>query len=139
MNTVVLIGNLTSDPVAKQTKSGTAMTTMRLAVNTGWGDNKQTAFLHIVTFGKRAETCAKYLAKGRKVCVRGSISTSEYTNDEGRKVYTTDIIADEVEFLSKAEDAGQRTQNDAPQDAPMQEDMLPPGFEAIDEEDQLPF
>lgn len=139
MNQWVGIGHLASDPVAKQTQSGTAMTTFRMAVNTGWGENKKTAFLHIVTFGKRAETCAKYLAKGRKVCVRGSISTGEYTNNEGRKVYNTDIIADEVEFLSKAEDAGQRAQNDAPQDAPMQEDMLPPGFEAIDDGDQIPF
>ena len=132
MNQWIGIGHLASDPVAKQTQSGAAMTTFRLGVTTGWGENKQTAWLHIVTFGKRAETCSKYLSKGRKVCVRGSISTGEYTNKDGNKVYTTDIIADEVEFLGGGN--GGQTEHDAP--APEME--VPRGFEEVSESD-LPF
>lgn len=133
MNQWIGIGHLASDPVAKQTQSGASMTTFRLGVTTGWGENKQTAWLHIVTFGKRAETCSKYLSKGRKVCVRGSISTGEYTNKDGNKVYTTDIIADEVEFLGGG--GGQPEQRS---EAVQEEIDVPKGFEEVSDSD-LPF
>lgn len=131
MNQVIVIGNITADPSVKVSNSGTKVCTMRLAVNSGWGDNKRTDFLHIVAFGKRAETCEQFLSKGSKVCVRGSIKTDSYTNKDGQKVNTFDILADEVEFLPSGGRNGNNTS------APAQT-SIPQGFEAVADEG-LPF
>lgn len=133
MNQFIGIGNLTADPHVRTTDSGTTVCSFRIAVNYGWGDNKKVSFLHVVTFGKRAETCGQYLSKGRKVCVRGSIATGEYTNTDGRKVYTTDIQADEVEFLG-----GGGSQPEQRSEALQEEMDVPKGFESVDD-DSLPF
>ena len=132
MNQVVLIGNITADPSVKVAQNGNKVCTMRLAVNSGWGDNKRTDFLHLVAFGKRAETCESYLSKGSKVCVRGNIKTDSYTNKEGQKVNTFDIMVDEIEFLPSGGKSGNRTS------APKQDDGVPQGFEALDS-DEVPF
>lgn len=131
MNQVVLIGNLTSDPSVKVAQTGNKVCTFRIAINSGWKDNKRTDFLHIVTFGGRAETCEKYLSKGSKVCIRGSIKTDNYTNKDGNKVNTFDIIADEVEFLPSGSKGGSNTS--APQQT-----TIPQGFDEV-EVDGLPF
>ena len=133
MNLVVMSGNLASDPSIKATQGGKEMCTFRLAVNNSWSENKQASFLHIVTFGKTATNCDRYLAKGRKVIVRGRIQTGSYEKSDGSKVYTTDIIADEVEFLPNG---------DAPSDAPKQnteEVAQQEGFEKLLGSDDVPF
>ena len=133
MNLVVMCGNLASDPSIKATQGGKEMCTFRLAVNTGWGENKKASFFHIVTFGKTATNCDRFLAKGRKVLVRGRIETGSYEKSDGSKVYTTDIIADEVEFLPNG---------DAPSDAPKQtteEVAQQEGFEKLLGSDDVPF
>lgn len=133
MNLAVLCGNLASDPSIKATQNGKEMCTFRLAVNTSWGENKKTSFLHIITFGKTATNCDRFLAKGRKVLVRGRIETGSYEKSDGTKVYTTDIIADEVEFLPNG---------DAPSDAPKQtteELAQQEGFEKLLGSDDVPF
>lgn len=132
MNKALLIGNLASDPSTKVSESGTTVCTFRIGVNSGWGENKQTSWLHIVCFGKTAENCDRYLAKGRKVAVEGRIVTGSYENKEGRKVYTTDIYADNVEFLGGKEDAPKK--EETVED--VAEEMS--GFAALDE-DEIPF
>ena len=106
MNQVNLIGNLTRDPETRYStgQNQTAVCRFTIAVNDRrrnqngeWEDNP--SFIPIVVFGKKAENCDKYLVKGSKVAVNGKIQTGSYTNKEGQKVYTTEVIASEVEFL----------------------------------------
>ena len=97
MNQVVLIGNLTKDPEYRETGNGVCK--FSLAVTDGYGDNEYTSFIPVVVFGKQAQNCQTYLAKGSKACVLGRIQTGSYEKD-GRKIYTTDVIANRVEFLS---------------------------------------
>ena len=102
MNKVTLIGRLTSDPEVKysQGENATAIARYRLAVDRRFKrDNEQTAdFISCVAFGKNGEFAEKYLHKGTKIAVTGRIQTGSYTNQDGQKVYTTDIVVEEHEF-----------------------------------------
>lgn len=133
MNRVDLIGRLVADPSMKATTTGTEMCTLRLAVDSGFGEKKETAFLHIICFGKTAINCERFLAKGRQAAVSGRIQTGSYTKSDGTKVYTTDIVADSVEFLGNS---------DAPSGAPKQtteEVAQQEGFEKLLGSDDVPF
>jgi len=88
----------------RTTGSGTAVTSFNIAVNSGWGDKQETAFVPITTWGKVAENCHQYLEKGRKVAVTGRLTTGSYEKD-GRTVYTWDVTAVNVEFLGGNEKA----------------------------------
>ncbi|WP_409229175.1 single-stranded DNA-binding protein [Gudongella sp. SC589] len=101
MNQVILIGNLTRDPEMKYTQSGLAITRFTLALNRPKKDGQDQGadFINIVTFGKLAENCANYLAKGGKTAVSGRINSGSYEDKDGKKVYTVDVIANSVEFL----------------------------------------
>lgn len=102
MNKVMLIGNLTADPVARDA-GGVRNCRFTVAVQrryTAPGKDPVTDFISVVTWRGLAETCEKYLAKGRKVGVVGSIQTSTTTAEDGSKRYFTDVVADEVEFLT---------------------------------------
>lgn len=125
MNHVEIIGNLARDPEARTTQSGVAVTTFTVAVNRRYV-NQQTGqrdadFFNVVTWRKAAELCAKYLAKGRKVAVVGSLQNRTWEDSDGNKHYATEIIADEVEFLS--------AKGGAPAEAPADDD----------DPDSLPF
>ena len=96
MNNWTGIGHLTADPETRESQSGTAICRFRIAVN----DRDEANFISIVTFGKQAESCGRYLRKGSKVAVNGRIKTGSYTKQDGTKVYTTDINANTVEFLT---------------------------------------
>ena len=141
MNTVILSGNLASDTSLKATQNGKEMCTFRLAVNDGWGENRKTSFLHILTFGKTATNCDRFLSKGRKVLIRGRIQTGSYEKSDGSKVYTTDIIADEVEFLSGSDQTPDAPKEEVqPPEIPKREQIpfdMPEGFSELEEE--LPF
>ena len=102
MNKVLLIGNLTRKPELSYAGE-TAICRFTVAVEDGYGDKKKVSYPSIVCFGKTAENCDRYLDKGRKVAVDGKIQTGSYENAKGEKVYTTDVVANNVEFLSKAE------------------------------------
>lgn len=104
MNKVCLIGNMTKDPEVRYTtgEKQTAICRFAIGINEGRGDDQRSSFPNIVVFGKTAELCGKYLHKGSKVGIEGRIQTGSYEKD-GRKVYTTDVIADRVEFLTKQE------------------------------------
>ncbi len=104
MNKVIIIGNLTKEPNISYTTSNDPLCVckMTVAVNEGYGDKKQTSFIPVTVFGRIAENCEKYLVKGSKVCVSGRIQTGSYEKN-GQKIYTTDVIADSIEFLSASD------------------------------------
>ena len=139
MNSVVLIGRLTRDPEVRYT-AGTQMAvcTFTVAIDrpVRAGAEKQTDFPRVTVFGKQAENCERFLAKGRLVGVQGRIQTGSYTNKDGVTVYTTDVVADRVEFLEWGDRpaGGQRAQT---QEATPRFDAAPEGFSAIDED--IPF
>lgn len=103
MNKVLLIGRLTADPQVRYTQDNMAIARYTLAVDRRSKDN-ETDFISCIAFGKTAEFTEKYYHKGMKVAITGHIQTGSYTNKDGKKVYTTDVIVDESEFCeSKSE------------------------------------
>ena len=144
MNNVQLIGRLTRDVELRYTQ-GTepmAVATFTLAINRQ-GKKEQADFPRIIVFGKQAENCEKYLAKGRRVAVEGRLQTGSYQNKNGDTVYTTDVVANRIEFLdwgdrSQGESQGfrQQTAESEKQKEPVFDEM-PDSFQAIEED--VPF
>lgn len=109
LNRVILIGRLTKDPELRYTPAGVAVTQFTLAVDrqfSGSKEEREADFIPIVTWRQLAETCANYLRKGRLAAVEGRIQVRNYENNEGRRVYVTEIIADNVRFLESANREG---------------------------------
>lgn len=111
MNKVILMGRLTRDPDIRQSQGENAMTIARytLAVDRRFrrnGADQQADFINIVAFGKAAEFVEKYAHKGTKLVVSGRIQTGSYTNKDGQKVYTTDVVAEDQEFAESKGAAG---------------------------------
>lgn len=145
MNKAILIGNLANDPESRTTQSGIAQCTFRLAVQRRFANQqgvREADFLTIVCWRQTAELCARYLSKGRKVAVEGSIQTRSYDAQDGTKRYVTEIIADNVEFLGSRDDANRAGGFDAPAApapaAPRQAAPANGGFTEVDD-DELPF
>ena len=110
MNKVILIGNLTRDPELSETPSGVAVCKFSLAVSRDYTNaegNRDTDFFNITVWRGRAENCGKYLKKGNKVAIVGSLQTRSYEDKDGIKRNVTDIIASEVEFLTPKQQANQ--------------------------------
>ena len=126
MNNVTLIGRLTKDPEVRYTEQQLAVARFNIAIDR-IGKDKGADFPSIVVFSKQAENCEKYLTKGRKVAIQGHIQTGSYEKD-GRKVYTTDVVADRVEFLEWGDREEKPTSNSGTFE----------GFEAV-EDDDVPF
>lgn len=106
LNRVILIGRLTKDPELRYTPAGVAVAQFTLAVDrpfsrdNGGGEREREAdFIPIVTWRQLAEQCANYLRKGRLTAIEGRIQVRNYENNEGRRVYVTEVIADNVRFL----------------------------------------
>lgn len=139
MNRAILIGRLVADPEIRYTQDNMAVGRYRLAVDRR-GKDKTADFIGILTFGKSAEFAEKYLHKGMKVCVSGRIQTGSYTKQDGTKVYTTDVVADDQEFC-ESKQANDAAQNYAPKEDKngVPEDMQ--GFMKIPEgqDEELPF
>ena len=134
MNKAIIIGNLCNDPEAFTTQSGLSRSTFRVAVQRQFknSDGKRDAdFLTVVAWRQTADFCNKYLAKGRKVAVEGSIQTRSYDAQDGTKRFVTEIIASSVEAMdSPNSDPG-------PTPPPSREDN-PNEFTEVDD-DELPF
>lgn len=116
MNRTVLVGRLTKDPELRYTQSGIAVANFTIAVDRKFAkDGNQSAdFIPVIVWQKQAENVAKYLSKGRLVAVDGRIQTSSYDNKDGQRVYRTDVVADQVEFLStKSDTRGGSDSNDS--------------------------
>jgi len=102
MNKVILIGNLTKDPELRYTPNGVAVATFTLAINrprTNQAGEREADFINIVAWQKLADLCATYLRKGRQAAVEGRLQTRSYENKEGKKVYVTEVVAENVQFL----------------------------------------
>ncbi len=105
VNKAMIIGRLGADPELRFTQSGTAVANMRVATNRNWTDKsgqkkEETEWHRIVVFGRQAETCEQYLSKGRQVYIEGRIQTNEWQDKKGNTRYTTEIVAQTVQFLS---------------------------------------
>ena len=144
MNKAFLIGNLTRDPELRTLPSGVSVCTCTIAINrkcVNQQGGREADFLNIVAWRQLGETCARYLSKGRKVGVTGSIQTRSYDAQDGSKRYVTEIVADDVEFLSSVQDNNQARQNEAVPPPPEPMGFAPQangGFTEV-EDDELPF
>ena len=134
MNSVQLIGRLTRDPEIRYTDGGASIARFGLAVDRRFKQENgaDADFINIVAFGKTADFIEKYFHKGMKIALNGRIQTGSYTDKDGKKVYTTDVVAENVEFC---ESKGTSSNNDAPSPASDGDFMNVP--DGID--DELPF
>lgn len=104
INKAIIVGNLGADPDMRYTPSGQGVCELRVATTETWKDKndqkqERTEWHRVVVWGKQAESCSKYLSKGRQVYVEGSIQTRTYDDKDGNKRYVTEIKASEVKFL----------------------------------------
>ena len=129
MNSVSLTGRLTKDPVVRY-KDDMGIARFTLAVDRPKMNGKDATsdFPNIICFGKTAELVEKYLGKGRLIGLTGRIQTGSYTDKDGKKVYTTEVVADRVEFLDKIEKKEEEPRSNIPLE----------GFEQISA-DEIPF
>ncbi len=145
MNKVILMGRLTRDPEVRysQGDQATAIARYTLAVDRRFkrdGDQQTADFIPCVAFGRAGEFAEKYFRKGTKIAITGRIQTGSYTNKDGQKVYTTDVVVEEQEF-AESKNAGGDNSGFAPADRPSPSSAAGDGFmnipDGIDEE--LPF
>lgn len=105
LNRVVLVGNLTKDPEIRNTPDGTPVANLRLAVNRPWTNKqgeREADFFNIVAWRKLAELCGQYLAKGSPVAIDGRLQSRTWDTQEGQRRTTVEIVADNIQFLSRA-------------------------------------
>ena len=116
MNKAILTGRFTRDPEIKYTNDGTSIARFSIAVNRRFvkeGSDQKADFLNCIAFGRSAEFIEKYFSKGMKADLSGRIQTGSYTNRDGQKVYTTDVVVDEQEFVES-----KKNTQPAPEPAP---------------------
>ena len=137
MNKVILVGNLTRDPELTETPNGIAVCRFAIAVSRDYANSegtRETDFFNITVWRGRAENCGRYLKKGNKVAVIGSLQNRSYEDKDGIKRNVTDVVANEVEFLTP-----KNAQGDIDDGAPIVTAKRErPQLEAIDD-NQLPF
>ncbi|MBR0190345.1 MAG: single-stranded DNA-binding protein [Clostridia bacterium] len=136
MNKVILVGNLTRDPELSETPNGVAVCRFSIAVSRDYANSdgtRETDFFNITVWRGRAENCGRYLKKGNKVAVVGSLQNRSYEDKDGIKRNVTDVVANEVEFLTP-----KNAQSGDSEEAPAQARRERPQLEAIDD-NQLPF
>ena len=131
MNVTILSGRITKDPVTKYTTNGLCWTSFSVAVDNP-GKDKGASFINCKAFDKTAETIDKWAEKGKLVIIQGHIATGSYTGKDGKKVYTTDVIVDRIEFCEKRSDL---VPDEVDREAQMK---IPEGFSQLLEDD-IPF
>ena len=137
MNKVIIIGRNTKAVELKQTASGTSVVEFSVAVNRAFKNangERECDFFNCIAFSKLAETISKYVAKGDQVGVEGRLQTRNYTNREGKKIYVTEIIVENVEFLQTKKEQNPNQQKFAEADP-----FNGARFEELDPEDDIPF
>jgi single-strand DNA-binding protein len=147
VNKAILIGNLGSAPEVRFTPGGQAVANFRIATNESWTDKsgqkqERTEWHRIVVWGKLAELCGEYLAKGRQCYVEGRLQTREWTDKEGKKNYTTEVVAQSVVFLGgrgEGPGAGARRGPDELGPPPPGMEEGGPGGVPPNTEDDIPF
>ncbi|MBE5744088.1 MAG: single-stranded DNA-binding protein [Clostridiales bacterium] len=136
MNKVYLIGNLTRDPEVSETSTGVPYCRFSIAVNRNFTNaegNREADFFNVIVWRGQAESCGKFLKKGSKIAVVGSLQNRSYEDKDGVKRTVTDIVASEVEFLTtnRGDDEGQEVIR------PVKKERL--SLEPVDSDDDLPF
>jgi len=138
MNKVILMGRLTKDPELRYTSvNNTAVCSFTLAIDRKFskqGEEKQTDFIPIIAWTKLGEFCGKYFRKGQQVAIVGRIQTRTWDDNEGKKHYATEVIADEAHFADSKRSDGEPARPTGGRDT-KQED----GFYPLDDDDELPF
>lgn len=112
VNKVIIVGRLGADPEMKTISSGSAVTNFNLATSESWVDRdgqkqERTEWHRVVVWGKLAEICSQHLSKGRQVFVEGRLQTRSWEDQQGQKRYTTEVVANNVQFLGSNERASQ--------------------------------
>ena len=133
MNKVILIGHLAADPESRTTQSGVAQCTLRLAVQRRFANQqgqREADFFSVLCWRQTAEFAARFLSKGRRIAVEGSLQTRSYDAQDGSKRYVTEVIADNVEFCDSRPDGAQTgaqatTQASAGEFVEVNDDELP--------------
>lgn len=144
LNKVVLIGRLGADPETRVLSTGSAVCNFRLAVQRNFADRngeRGTDWIPVVVWGRQAENCGRYLAKGSLAAVSGRIQVRSYDRNDGSKAYVTEVVADEVTFLPSGSGTGNRSQSQpAYQNQSQDNEFGVPmdGFTEIDD-DNMPF
>ncbi len=141
MNKVFLMGRLTRDPELRMTTTGTAVCSFSLAVDRSYvrqGEERKADFFNIVAWRNQAEFCKKYLVKGTKIIVIGSIQNRTWDDQNGQRHYATDIIAEEINFAESKRNDGMQQ---APQStaAPIATPDSGSGFYPIEDDADMPF
>ena len=136
MNKITIIGNLTRDPELRSTQSGIPVASFTVAVNRRKSNNAEAGqpeadFFRVTAWRQLGELCSKYLSKGRKVAVIGSVQVSTYTANDGTTRASLEVTADEVEFLSPANQGEYQDNSQTPRDGQS-------SFIRVDDE-ELPF
>lgn len=142
MNKWIGIGNLTRDPELSETPNGTAVCKFTVAVNrnfTNANGERECDFINVVAWRSLAENCGRFLSKGKKVSVVGSLQTRSYESN-GEKKYVTEIMADEVEFLSPKDEDNHQSQRQ-PQQGGQRDNQQRrrPALQALDDDGDIPF
>ena len=112
MNKVILIGNLAADPESRTTQSGVAQCTLRLAVQRRFANQqgvREADFFNVVCWRQTAEFCSRYLSKGRKIAVEGSLQTRSYDAQDGSKRYVTEVVVNEADFVENKSASDEKT------------------------------
>lgn len=142
MNKIFLIGNLTRDPELRSTQAGVAVCTFTVAVNRrkqgAEAGQPEADFFRVTTWRQQAENCNRFLAKGRKVGVTGTLTLQHYTGNDGQQRNSLEVMADEVEFLTPRSE-GAAPGGYPPQATPYQQADRDAGFVQVDPGDDLPF
>lgn len=141
MNKVILIGNLAADPESRTTQSGVQQCTLRLAVQRRFANQqgqREADFFNVICWRQTAEFAARYLSKGRKIAVEGSVQNRSYTAQDGSKRYVTEINAEYIESLDRAPDTAPQPAAQAPKAEPPKQ-MRADEFIELPDDDELPF
>ena len=142
VNKVICVGNLGKDPEVRATQGGQTVANFSLAVNENWTDKQgqkqeRVEWIRVVVWGKAAEACGKYLQKGSQVYVEGRLQTREFTNKQGAKQFSTEVVANPVGgvvFLGGGSHGQERSRGqENPADDNGQRQAPPPG------DDEIPF
>ncbi len=136
VNKAIIIGRLGADPEVKELSTGQKVCNFNIATSETWNDRngqkqERTEWHRIVVWGKTAELCGQYLSKGRQVFLEGRLQTRSWEDAQGQKRYTTEIVANHVQFLGSRNNNAEQTQNATPH----HEFASEPSFETED----IPF
>ena len=143
INKAILMGRLTRDPELRHTGSGTAVCSFSIAIDNGYGENRQTDFINCVAWNKTAEFVEKYFTKGSMIIVVGRIQTRTWEGQDGKKNYATEVVASEVSFGESKRNSSEGASTFAPAasaaSVPEMPEATEDDFVTLETNDDLPF